>query len=555
MKNRKYILLILLFLPAVFVTGQTPYRERAYVQTDKSVYLAGELLWMKMYVTDTQFHPSDLSKVGYVELLDEESDVVQVKIELTDGTGEGWMELPVTLPTGHYRLVGYTWYMQNEGEEVYFNKEIAIINTFRVDRTLDIASSVPAAAPAVKPLNTLRIVIGKQAYTPRSAVHVELEGLPQSVHPLSVSVAGNGLEQASGISTTIQSWRNEQMLAAVPPFTGRYLPEYEGHIIRGRLVNTQTGEGLYPEDRVTSLLSFTGPDICIFGGQPDQEGNVKFHTSAIRGRHEAATSALSFLDNTYRVDVVPPFATHTPKPLAPFVLHEEWETELLERSVGLQVLHAFMSDSMSQVAPLSSYFPGKPDRTYDLDEYNRFQSVEETIIEFIVPLRVRRVNNQRRINVMLETVQGFSQGTSLVLLDGIPLEDHEVMLKYDPYLLKKVDVYRGQFISGSRMYMGIAAFYTYRNDYPGLVLNPDTQLFDYDGTQEKRYFYQPDYTQPERKNSRLPDYRHTLAWIPGLDTPAFTFFTSDLKGEYTITVEGITKDGQLIFASETIKVH
>ena len=80
----------------------------------------------------------------------------------------------------------------------------------------------------------------------------------------------------------------------------------------------------------------------------------------------------------------------------------------------------------------------------------------------------------------------------MVLLDGIPLVDHELLFNYDPFSLKRVEVYSGHFVFGGQMFDGIASFYTFRNDYPGLVLDPSSQLFDYEGTQEYRYFYMPD---------------------------------------------------------------
>src|SRR3954468_23166855 len=46
-------------------------QEKLFVHTDKSFYLAGEILWFKIYVVDITFNkPLDISKVAYVEVLD-----------------------------------------------------------------------------------------------------------------------------------------------------------------------------------------------------------------------------------------------------------------------------------------------------------------------------------------------------------------------------------------------------------------------------------------------------------------------------------------------------
>ena len=108
-------LLCLLWAGQTVLAGEL--RERVYLQTDKQFYLSGELVWMKFIATDLDQRLSDVSKVGYVELLDSASAVVQARLVLEKGVGNGCLQLPSTLPTGNYRLVAYTRYMRNEGEE------------------------------------------------------------------------------------------------------------------------------------------------------------------------------------------------------------------------------------------------------------------------------------------------------------------------------------------------------------------------------------------------------------------------------------------------------
>src|ERR1700680_3647768 len=46
-------------------------QEKIFVHTDKSFYLAGEILWFKMYAVDITFNkPIGISKVAYTEILD-----------------------------------------------------------------------------------------------------------------------------------------------------------------------------------------------------------------------------------------------------------------------------------------------------------------------------------------------------------------------------------------------------------------------------------------------------------------------------------------------------
>src|SRR5882672_8021678 len=71
-------------------------QEKLYVHTDKNFYVAGELMWFKIYDVDGHFNkPLDLSKVAYVEIYAaDQKPVLQAKISLKDGSGNGSFLLP-----------------------------------------------------------------------------------------------------------------------------------------------------------------------------------------------------------------------------------------------------------------------------------------------------------------------------------------------------------------------------------------------------------------------------------------------------------------------------
>ena len=57
-------LLVALLLGQEGLRAAEDFRERVYAQTDKQVYLAGELLWLKLCLTDASGVPASFSKVG-----------------------------------------------------------------------------------------------------------------------------------------------------------------------------------------------------------------------------------------------------------------------------------------------------------------------------------------------------------------------------------------------------------------------------------------------------------------------------------------------------------
>lgn len=108
--------------------------EKMYVHTDKDFYLAGEILWFRLYAVDGFFHkPLDLSKVGYVELLDADNNaILQAKVKMDMGDGSGSLFVPVTIHSGNYKLRAYTNWMKNFGAGYFFEKQLSVINTQKI---------------------------------------------------------------------------------------------------------------------------------------------------------------------------------------------------------------------------------------------------------------------------------------------------------------------------------------------------------------------------------------------------------------------------------------
>jgi len=110
-------------------TGQ----EKMFLHTDKNFYLAGEIIWFKIYYVDAVKHqPSNISKVAYVEVADRNhKPVLQAKISLSEKGGSGSFYLPLTLNSDNYTLRAYTNWMRNTGPDYFFEKMISVVNTIK----------------------------------------------------------------------------------------------------------------------------------------------------------------------------------------------------------------------------------------------------------------------------------------------------------------------------------------------------------------------------------------------------------------------------------------
>ena len=83
-------------------------QEKVFVSTDKTFYVTGEIIWFKVFKTDGQNLPNDFSKVVYVEVMSGDKAVLQGKIGIEEGTGNGSFFIPASLGSGNYILRAYT---------------------------------------------------------------------------------------------------------------------------------------------------------------------------------------------------------------------------------------------------------------------------------------------------------------------------------------------------------------------------------------------------------------------------------------------------------------
>ena len=112
---------------------QSALQEKIFVHTDKDTYLPGELIWFKIYCVDGNDHkPLNLSKIAYVDLLDiNQNPVIQAKVALINGMGNGSVYIPVSVTNGYYKFRAYTNWMKNFSPEVYFEKKLTLINPLK----------------------------------------------------------------------------------------------------------------------------------------------------------------------------------------------------------------------------------------------------------------------------------------------------------------------------------------------------------------------------------------------------------------------------------------
>lgn len=108
-------------------------QEKIFISTDRASYIAGETMWFSIFVSEYESNKLvDLSKIVYIELLDNQQKVVlQSYIKLQNGTGNGNFSIPTNINSSTYTLRAYTQWMKNNDKQFFYTQDILIYNTFK----------------------------------------------------------------------------------------------------------------------------------------------------------------------------------------------------------------------------------------------------------------------------------------------------------------------------------------------------------------------------------------------------------------------------------------
>lgn len=494
--------------------------ERTYVCTDRHSYVAGEDVFCSVFCFDGGSGSlSDFSSVAYVELISPEGSAVRVKMALQDGRGAGRLRLPSTLPTGNYRLIAYTALNRNEEDMDYFrgSRVISVYNTLSASRQDSVVPDGDAATAAVegtgRPYGTA-VPAGLVMEQRGDSLFLRNSGTECLDFCLSLSISdalsdpeGPGLadflEARSGDRATL---RTDAELS---------IPEYEGEIVSIRVPAMYSG--------VTAVLSGPGLRNDIYSSTVDSTGLVSFYTGNIYGDRDLVFELNSRdVNDDFSLEVLSPFASpELDRDGVPELhLNGSVAEDLKRRSVAMQISRHFGIDEYMDSLQLRPdlLFKGGTMTVYEMDDYTRFPTMRETIVEYVREVHIRRQDGEPVLKIVpgksFESYSSMLGGNALVLVDGVPVSEHGRVLDLNPALLRRICIYPYDVSTGSCIYSGVVNFISFRGDMAGLQFPGRVRILDFHGVTF------PVTVGAAEEDSLSPDYRYTRIWQPLLHLEA-----------------------------------
>lgn len=556
--------------------GLAQSNEKVFIHTDKPFYITGETIWMKAYGVDPQSQkllPS--TRILYLELLDKSArPVMQEKIMLRDGMGKGQWFIHPGLGTGNYYLKAYTKGMKGGSTEDFFEKMILLVNPFEISDRRPAADdpifvdTLPRIEP---PRKGLLVEADKHQYDSREKVKLTVKLDRNSSNPIETNLSVSVYKYHPGLDPVPLSIPDE--------FTGQQRPnltlteateEMAGinhPVIKGNL--KPNDDRPLPE---RFFITIPGQSTWMYMAQPDENGDFSIEISP-----EIKTSDLLFWGNKtdlskYTIDLESPYTDHSLKrPFPPFFPDKSLKTFIEACNLNIQLSNAYLPGSNIRGLPLAERFPPAPffgtsNIKYMLDEYTRFPTMEEVFIEYVRYVDKRKRDGKQHFfmwdlyaneNSISNTINFQEPG--LVMVDGVPVGDLQTIWDFDPLKIESIQIVNRKYYLEDYFFYGIIYFDTYDGDFGGQKLPGDVIRKEFIPVLQPRDFYTPDYQSEQASGNRLPDRRNVLYWNPDvmLQSEQYTeleFYTADDGGIYRVEVNGLTADGEAIFAVTEFEV-
>jgi len=541
--------------------------ESVNLHLNSGFLLTGENLYFTVYCQDLRTRQlSGFSKIAYLELINQEATpVYKTKVSLEGGKGWGDIYIPSSFSSGNYTLVAYTQWMRNFGPESYYQTQVTIINPFKSLPQPQSMKSSPDTLTRLEGRTRLSLsqfqnpktILSpdKEVYSTREKVVVNLDLDPRlSGARLSVSVRKSDPEIGP-----LDNWNTIEMpeVEAIDPRAPQYLPDLRGDLISGSIINPTNN---LPVSGITIYLSIPAKDYLFYASRTDEMGKFFFVADVLESENEillqthprAGDEEIEIrLNDSYLTD----YKEFRPDPLR---LDSSLRELLTKRFIETQIENAYFSfkkDSVMAPPPRNRFYR-KPDRIYFLDDYTRFVLMEEVIREYVGSVFLRkqdknfilRIRNFGYKNILF-------QDDPLMLIDGIPVFETNVIMQMDPLKLEKIEVVGRRYFYGPLDCKGIICFETYEGDYQGFKLNQSTMKVIYQGVQPSKQYYSPKYEKNDSSNSRLPDYRSQIYWNPDISANnLIEFYTSDVEGTFEIVMRGFDRKGVPVLLKKMFEV-
>jgi hypothetical protein len=326
------------------------------------------------------------------------------------------------------------------------------------------------------------------------------------------------------------------------------LPETSGFIISGTILFSQTNK---PIPNVNIYLSTLSNYIDVQNAVSNQEGKFYFLMNEKVKNSDFIIQPADIYLKDYKVILDKGF-TSDPSDDIDMLRENKFSKKFLEELlINYQIEKQYNPNPQkaNEIQDCSKIFYGKADSSYSFQKFIDLPTFEEYFVEIFSRTKIVKGENGKQIKVSYLDNSAELNQPPLLLVDGVPVFDVDKFLSISPSEIDKVEIINNNYIIGGIVYGGIIHLFTKKKNFASLIDTKNLTFNEFNGYTKENKFREIKYTDGIALNSRKADYRNTLYWNPEVTSDEngeanISFYTSDEKGKFLITIEGVGASGE-----------
>jgi hypothetical protein len=567
MKRKVFNLIICLFFAQITSYSQgidkverldLAPQEFVYIHFNTELLFPGENLYYSVYCLNSFTEKlSEISKIVYVQLVDEEGiKLFNHKVRLEKGRGQGDFKIPISTPSGNYKLISYTQWMKNASKLEIFQSDITIVNPYSSDQKIFYINEEKENFKKIQKKRSieeltskeLEIKIDRKDFEKRSKVSISLLNPKKIKGKFSLSVRKIDeidLLQKRQITSNTFLEKSKNNLKGYKHIT--FLPELRGELISGTLFD---GADKKPMANKNVAFSIFQKDFILKTSKTDKDGKFYFNINESYISDKGMFQVLGFSDKKNKIVFDNASDLEEVKiNFGKLKISKNYNNYILKRSIYNQIENEYIKvkqDSLKKLEGIDPFFL-EYDKVYNLEDYSRFSTVKETFVEIIKYASIVS-RDDGVLEFYIKPLDPYKNGNQKigVIVDGILLQEYSELLNFNAKKINKISVKRTdqKLVFGKEIFDGFLVFETYKNDFIFNNVKSLKEVELFKPELNKKYFKRNYFN---NNNTRIPDFRNQLLWMPKIQIDEkklnINFFTSDNSGKFEISIEGFTEKG------------
>jgi hypothetical protein len=533
----RIVIALMLF---VSFSGKAQTLAQYGLYTDRETYTSGETILIKVFAPE-----DEQSGIVHFDLINTSGKIVAgINKYLSNHQADGYLYLTDSLKTDTYFLCAST-----NSSTTLTVKELFINNRFN---GLSGTTSLLRAA-TVSPIKENPVVLSvdgiNRGYKQREKAHLKIqlptEVLEQLKEDLFVSIAESGPD---GHYQTFSRQSN--------PLKNNFI-EKEGVVLDGLAQDLKTGA---PFKNGCILLSVPDsvPGFNYFITEAD--GRFNFPLNHQYGKIQIVVQGADFekkrllkISLNHRdslPDGIPDLESKTLT--SDFQQFAEDNREITNLSKIFKIQDLTVLDTPSAMKKDYPFY-GVPTEVIYPNLFIDLPDFTEIARELLPGVKFRAYNRIPTMNILNPATLNYFSDPPLVLLNGVPVQDLNVIKNMGTKDIDKIEICRNERFFGDLIFPGVVAIYTPNPDYKRLTESNDLIKLTINTIGSDALLNNPD-----KLLSNEPDLRKVLLWKPSLKPEAsiqIDFVTSDIRGNFKLIIGGKTKNGSMIYNEQLFEVN